>query len=313
MTLDWANVRPGLGLDVSRFSPIAIGRLPFPAILATVDFEAILREFKSKAVDFTRPDLKDAVKGVLDASIEGDPIVALLETFAYFYMTKVAEENDKAKALMLPYAYGTTLDVLAYNLFGTSRRDGETDEELRARAILSWEALSTAGPYGAYTFHSLSAHPKVKGVNVIGPESGLVDPGQVKVVVLSKEADGVPSPGVVEAVRQYLNATERRPLTDQVLVEACGSKSYSVEATLIVLPGPDAGVIRAAALARLQAYTADRQRIGAPVPLSGLHAALTVEGVEQVNLASPLADVVPAATEAPFCTGITLWTDEAVL
>lgn len=301
---------------MARFSPIRIDRLPFPDILVRVDFEAILAEFKTKAPDFVAEDIRQTVKDVLDASIEGDTLNALLETFAYFYMVKVAEENDKAKALMLPYAWGTTLDVLAYNLYGTSRLgvgtpDQELDEALRERAMLSWEALSTAGPYGAYTFHALSAHPKVKGVAVFGPESGLVQPGQAKIVVLSKDANGIPTPGVVAAVKAYLTASERRPLTDEVIVVPAGVLAYAVEATLKVLPGPDGGLIRSTALGRLHAYVSERHRIGATVPLSGIMAALTVEGVDRVILASPSADVEPQPWEAPYCTGLTVWAEEA--
>lgn len=280
-------------------------------MLARLDFEAVLVDFKAKLVEFARDDFKDAIKGVLDASVEGDPINALLETFAYFYMTKVAEENDKSKALMLPYAWGTTLDVLAYNLYGTSRLAGESDVELQDRAMLSWEALSTAGPYGAYQFHALSAHPKVKGVGVIGPETGLVLPGQVKIVVVSRDGDGTPSPGILASVDAYLNAKERRPLTDQVIVEAANPLQYTIEAVLKVAPGPDKESVRQAAIAQLKSFTETKHRVGSLVALSSILAKLTAEGVEQVILTSPLADVVPGPADAPFCAGITVWAEEA--
>lgn len=287
-------------------------RLPFPDVLTPVDFEATLADFKAKLPTFI-PDeaMRANVLAILASPIEGDPLNALLQTFAYYYMTKVGEENDKAKALMLPYAYGTTLEILAWNLYGVSKLEGETDDELRDRAILAWEALSTAGPYGAYTFHTRSAHPRVKDVNVLGPESGLVDPGQVMVVVLSKDANGAPSPSMISAVVSYLNADDRRPLTDQVLVQSASILTYSIEATLRLAPGPDHSVIREAAKTKLAAYVAARHKIGAPVPVSGLHAALTVEGVEQVVLTAPLADIVPTDVEAPFCSGFTILTEEA--
>lgn len=296
---------------MARFSPIRIDRLPFPDVLARVDFEATLADFKTKLPTFIADDaLRASITAILNAPIEGDPLVALLETFAYFYMTKVAEENDKAKALMLPYSTGTTLEVLAYNLYGTSRLEGEDDDALKERAMLSWEALSTAGPYGAYTFHALSAHPRVKGVNVLGPESGQVEPGQVKVVVLSKDANGAPSPSMIAAVIAYLNADERRPLTDQVLVESAAILTYSIEATLKIAPGPDHSVIVAAAKERLALYVAERHRIGAIVSISGLLAALTVEGVEQVVLSAPLADIQADGSQAPFCSGFTVLSEE---
>lgn len=289
---------------MTRFSPIRIDRLPFPNVIVPVDFEAILAEFKDKLpVYIEDDDLRAEIAGILAAPLEGEPLVALLQTFAYFYMTKVGEENDKAKALMLPYSTGRDLEVLAYNLYGTSKLEGESDDALRERAMLSWEALSTAGPYGAYTFHALSAHPRVKGVNVLGPESGEALPGQVKIVVLSKDGNGTASPSMVSAVLSYLNAEDRRPLTDQVLVVAAVPLTYAVQAVIYVSPGPDHEIIKAAVRDRLAAFVGDRQKIGGIVPLSGLHAALTVEGVERVSLVTPTEDLEATELQAPFCTG----------
>lgn len=295
---------------MARFSPIRIDRLPFPDVISRVDFEAILSEFKAKLPEFISDEQTRAdVIAVLSAPIEGDLIEALLQTFAYFYMTKLAEENDKAKAVMLPYAYGSTLDVLAYNLYGTSRLEGESDAALRERAMLSWEALSTAGPYGAYTFHAKSAHPRVKDVAVLGPESGLVQPGEVKVVILSDAANGVPAPSVIDAVSAYLNDGERRPLTDKVIVAPAEILSYTIEATLEIGAGRDFTSIKSAASAKLAAYIKERHIIGGTVPLSGVMAALHVEGVERVVLARPLADVIAAVDQAPFCSGFSIFTE----
>lgn len=292
---------------MARFNAIKIDQLPFPDILTRPDFESLLAEYKAKLPEYIADENARAdVAAILNASIEGDLINALLETFAYFIMTKNGEINDNAKALMLPYAYGTTLDVLAYNLYGVSRLVGETDAELRGRAMLAWEALSTAGPYGAYVFHAKSAYAGIKDVAVLGPESGLVSPGQVKVLVLAEAGNGTPPPAMLAAVQAYLNDDDRRPLTDQVIVAGPTIKNYTVQATLRIAAGPGAAISESEARAKVAAYVADRQFIGGLVPISGLYSALTVEGVEQVILAAPTADVASAASEAPYCTGIAL-------
>jgi len=95
-------------------------------------------------------------------------------------------------------------------------------------------------------------------------------------------------------------------LTDQVTVQAPTITSYAVEATLTILPGPDAAEVIAAATEAVNAYVADQHRLGRDVALSGLFAALHQPGVHRVTLTSPAADIVNSEHEVAFCTGVTL-------
>ncbi|MXF75072.1 hypothetical protein GRW79_22390 [Escherichia coli] len=54
--------------------------------------------------------------------------------------------------------------------------------------------------------------------------------------------------------------------------------------------------------ASLQKYIASQTRLGRDIRRSAIFAALHVEGVQRVELASPLADVVLNKTQAASCT-----------
>ena len=61
-----------------------------------------------------------------------------------------------------------------------------------------------------------------------------------------------------------------------------------------------------AAKQSLQTYINSQTRLGRDIRLSAIYAALHVEGVQRVELAAPLADVVLDKTQAASCTGWTV-------
>lgn len=85
--------------------------------------------------------------------------------------------------------------------------DPESDEAFRARAVLSLDRFSTAGAAKAYKFHALSASAKVIDVSVINGGAGVVN------VYLQSSDDS----DIASEVSSYINADERRPLTDNVV------------------------------------------------------------------------------------------------
>ena len=48
------------------------------------------------------------------------------------------------------------------------------------------------------------------------------------------------------------------------------------------------------------------RRLGRSIRRSGIIAALTVEGVERVEVAQPVADIVLDKTQAGYCTGVNI-------
>lgn len=277
----------------TRFTQIDLSQLPAPAVIEALDFEAIFEEMKAAVIE-AEPDLDEVMQ------LESEPAVKVLQVCAYQVLLTRARVNDAGKAVMIAFATGSDLDHLGA-LFGVARFEDETDKRLRERIQLSLEGFSTAGPVGAYIFHARSADERVKDVQVSSP-----NPGDVLVTVLSSEANGTPDGDLLGAVSDTLTATNVRPLTDTVIVQAATVTTYEVDAVLHILDGLDANAIRDAAHEAARVYADSVHRLGRDVTRSGLFAALHRQGVERVDLNTPAADIENDDTEAAFCTGVTL-------
>ncbi len=288
------------------FTAIDLSRVPAPHVVETLSAEQILAEMLDDLLD-RYPEFS--------ALVESEPAIKLLEVAAYRELLLRQRINEAAKAVMLPYALDTDLDNLGA-LFGVERLitdpgdptavppvppTYEKDPEFRYRIQLSLEGLSTAGPEGAYIYHSLSASGEVLDASAISPT-----PGEVLVTVLSRISNGVASPELLATVYAAINAESVRPLTDYVQVQSAAITEYAIEATLYFYAGPDREVVLANALAAAEAYAAAQHRLGRDVTLSGLYAALHQPGVQRVELTSPTASIVVGRNGATYCTGITL-------
>lgn len=288
----------------TRFDAINLSALPPPEVVEALDYEAILAAMKADLAQ-RWPEWT--------ADLESEPVVKVLEVAAYREVGLRQRVNDAARAVLLATATGADLDAIGA-LYHVARQvvdagDAEalpprppvyeSDDRLRARIALAYEALSTAGPVGAYTYQALAAHPAVADVAVSSPV-----PGDVVVTILSSVGDGVPSAEVLAAVEGRLSAEDVRPLCDTVIVQAGTRVDYAVEAVLDLYGGPSAEVVLAAALDRVEAFTVRQRRLGEPVTIDGLHAALRVEGVRKVTLVQPAAAIEPADDAYPHCTGI---------
>jgi len=279
---------------MTRFDQVNLAKLDPPTVLRALGFEdelaALLADVTARWPEFT-------------AALESEPVMKLLEAVAYRLLTKVAEFNDAARGLLLATATGSDLDHIAAAM-GTARQDGEDDDVLRIRAQLAWEALSTAGPVGAYVYHARSADPRVRDVSVASPV-----PGTVFVSVLATEGDGTAPDDLIAAVEAAVTAEAVRPLTDTVVVQSADVVPYGIDATLVIAAGPDPDVVVLEASARLQETVAAAHALGGTVSLSALYAALHVEGVISVALASPTGAIVADTHQAPYCTTMSVTGD----
>ena len=274
---------------MSNFTPIDLSKLPAPDVIETLDFESLLTDYIN---DFVARNPNYATL------LESDPAIILMQVVTYREMLLRARINEAAKANMLAYATKSDLDNLAA-FFGVERLEDETDERLRKRTQLALEGFSTAGPVGAYIFHSLSASNEVKSVSVKSP-----NPGEVLVTILSNIGDGTVNQDLIDAVSTKLNEDDIRPLTDLVSVQGTEIINYQVEAIITVYSGPSSAVVETEGLDALQKFISDRHEIGRVIAISGIYDALHVDGVKKVELISPLADVETTNEQAPYCTNI---------
>lgn len=288
------------------YSAIDLSQLPEPSVVETLDYEQIVAQMLA--------DLQ-ARDPVFTALVESDPAFKVLEVAAYRELLLRRRVNDAALDVMLAYAQGSDLDQIGanYNVARLVLDPGdpaavppveptyESDEDFRRRIQLSFEGYTTAGSAASYLFHGLSADADVKDVQPVSPT-----PGVVVVYVLSRSGDGTASPELIATVDAALNAERIRPMTDQVTVQSASIVDYVITAELVILPGPDASVVRQAALDAVTAYAENQRELAYDITLSGLYHALHQSGVQNVVLAAPTANIVIGEGEASNCTAITV-------
>lgn len=294
-------------------STVDLSQLPAPEIIDVPDFEILLTARKADLIALYPADEQESVTRVL--ALESEPMVKILQENVYREILLRQRINEAAQAVMLAYALSGDLDQLGA-LFNVGRLTVtpadttavppvdavmETDDDLRGRVQAAFEGLSVAGPTAAYEFHARSADGRVADVTATSPS-----PAQVVVTVLGRDGDGTPPADLVDAVATALNDETIRPVADRLTVQAAVIVPYQIAATLYFYPGPEAEPIIAAAKTRLQSYIASVQRLGRDIRRSAIYAALHVEGVQRVELGSPVTDVVLDKTQASWCTDWTV-------
>lgn len=292
-------------------STITLSQLPEPAVIEQLDYETILADRKASFIALYPSDQQAAVTATL--ALESEPVTKLLQENAYRELILRQRINEASLAVMLAYAAGTDLDHLGANfkvqrlLIDAGDPDAitpvqptyESDTDFRDRIQQAFEGLSTAGSKGSYLFHALGADADVKDIDAVS-----LTPAHVTVYVLSRTGDGTASPKLLAAVAATLNADHIRPMTDKVTVQSAAIVTYTIEAELVVLPGPDPAVVRQGAVTAITAYAEAQRKIGFDVTLSGVYAALHQPGVQRVNLTSPTANLVIGTGQVSYCTAI---------
>lgn len=292
---------------------VDLSKLDAPKVLEDLDFESLLADRKAEFIALFPQDERAFWQARLN--LESEPITKLLQEVVYLQLMERNRINNAAKATMLAYASGSDLDVIAanYNVKRQVIQEAnnnvtpkipeilEDDTSLRLRTQLAFEGLSVAGPRSAYIFHALSAHPDVADVSVVSPQ-----PANVTVTILSRNGQGEADKNLLNVVRAKLNDDDIRPIGDRVIVQSAVIQSYEIRAKLHLYRGPEYEPIKAAALKKLTAYTEEKHRLGRDISLSGIYAALHLEGVQRVELISPTADIVLPSSKSAYCTAINL-------
>lgn len=101
--------------------------------------------------------------------------------------------------------------------------DMESDDAFYKRMRESMETFSTAGPAGAYIYHTKTASPKIADVVALSPEPGIVD---IRVLLENGE---LPETDMIQLIQEALSADKVRPLTDFVTVSAPTAFAFELE------------------------------------------------------------------------------------
>ncbi|MFV9297183.1 baseplate assembly protein [Citrobacter amalonaticus] len=292
---------------------IDLSQLPPPVVVEPLDFETLFAQRKAAFIAMYPEDEQEEIARTLE--LESEPITMLLEENCYRELLLRQRMNEAARAVMLAYSTDSDLDNLAVN-FNVERltiqeEDDsvtppveavmESDPDLRTRTQQAFEGLSVAGPTAAYEFWGRSADGRVADISAVSPT-----PACVTISVLSREGDGTASDDLLSVVAAAMNDEEVRPVADRVTVQSAEIVPYQIDATLYIYPGPEAEPVRQASEQQLQAYIAAQNRLGRDIRLSAIYAALHVEGVQRVELAQPVADIVLSDYQASHCTEYTI-------
>ncbi len=284
---------------MTRYVSIDLSQLPPPAVIKTLSFDQIklemVRDLIARDPSFT-------------ALLESDPIIKAIEVFGYRELLIRQQINDSARAVLLPLAIGTDLDNLA-SFFGTKRMVEEinnqtvteSDDRLRMRVQLALEALSCAGPVGAYLYHTLSVSLRVADASAF-----MTSPGTVQVSVYTTDNGGIPDDSLLTAIRLRLNADEIRPLTDVVVVRPAIIVHYNVAADVRLYPGPDSATAQSAISSAVRSYTARVAKLGSSVTVSDLYGAITQYGVQGSTITSPASDIALNDGEIGVCDSVSI-------
>ena len=267
-------------------SVVDLAALPDPAIVEVLDFETVLAAMRA---DLLRR--YPAAADVLD--LESEPLVKLLEAFAYRELLFRQRVNEAARANLLAYATGTDLDHKGafYNL---PRQPGEADDRYRLRIQLRIAAIAGNGTAAQYRLVAIGASANVRDASVAQPV-----PGAVEVVLwLVDPAQAATTRAVVLAA---LDAEGARPLGVPVSVSVAQPRAIDVTAWIWRDPSAPADLVLRIATA-FEASLAGYARLGRPVSKSWITTRLHAEGVSRVqypNATTPAVNTALAANEYP--------------
>ena len=176
--------------------------------------------------------------------------------------------------------------------------DAESDEALRGRVLASYQRLPN-GANAAYYEQEAMRYPGVAAAKAVGRARGI---GTVNVVIATHA--GVPDAALLAAVETDLQ--KKREIAVDVKVLAPAVETVAVTAALKAAPGYTFAEAKAGAQSALEALFTG-ELLGKSVTTARLLTLLCgVEGVENVHLTAPAADVAVDATELPMLGTVTL-------
>ena len=277
---------------------VDLSQLPPPEIIESLDYERIYADRKRSLISKWPADEQAEVAGLLD--IESEPLTKLLQENAYRELLLRQRINEAVRAVLVSHTTGSDADNL-FAFYGVDRKEIESDDDFRERALLGLHALSTAGPRNAYRYYALSV-PGVSDAQIERMENGFV-----RVWLLSKESDApvAVDQALIDSVQSALSADDVRPLSDTVVVQAAAVEYYTINATLFLDPAAVNDVDIEQARLQLENYVNQQFNLGRQVSASGIYAALHQPGVRRVEM-KPVVDLPSAVGVAYYCSGISV-------
>lgn len=162
--------------------------------------------------------------------------------------------------------------------------DIESDESLRERIFLRPDAFSVAGPSGSYIYFAKAYNQSIIDVSVTTPSPGDVD---VRFITTGGE---LPDEALCGEVLEYLSATDRRPLTDHVTVQAPDVVNYNLDLAYYIRTADKlaATSIQAAVESSVEDYILwQKSKIGRDINPDELITRMKAAGAKRVSITAP--------------------------
>lgn len=208
------------------------------------------------------------------------------------------ESSVKTENITTTLPYVITAKSLEAFKSGASLED---DESLLNRYLISFADKSTAGAEETYKSLVYKADKRVEDVKVLGS-----DTADVKIYYFSELSDEIMNQRILEAC----NDKEQRPLTDKVEAIEATQVSFDITANLKIQEYQEAAAIQIAAMESLQKGLEDIRKIGEMITLSEINDFLKVEGVKEVVISSPSANVIVEINEIGIYNDISITTTQ---
>lgn len=206
------------------------------------------------------------------------------------------------KTIVTPMAY---LESATNTTETAGGADVESDAEFAERIKTAPNTFSVAGPEKAYIAHTKSVSSAIIDVSATSPE-----PGYVEIYPLL-EGGEMPTETILQQIDEYLNAKERRPLTDFVQVKAPGVKEFAINLDYWIFEedANKAETIKADVEKAVEEYRLWQQtKIGRDILPAKLIQKVMMAGAARIDNAtmSPADFVQVGDFEVAQCTGVTL-------
>lgn len=294
---------------------IDLTRVPAPAAIEALDYEALLTGFKDRFQAFwEEARLIDDTLPAYDVSIlETDPAIIVGEAWSFLRLLDRQRVNDGIKALLGPLSTFTNLDnlVAGRNIIrleitpasGDTPAVMESDFQLLRRYLLSFDAQAS-GSAGRYLFDAYAAWPAMLDARVIGFDTH-GRRGDTDVVIIGP-AGALPTDPQKAAVAAAVRHINRMPEGVAIAILAATRVEYDVDLTIEVPGiGPAPSVLVAEAVARVRAAGDERTIIGGEVPDGFMEGVAYGPNILKVRDNAPVA-IEPNPYKVPVLGTITI-------
>lgn len=306
---------------VQTYAPTAIdlSRLAAPNAIEALNYETLYGDFKTRFLAYWN-DLRALDNSLPEYNVqnlETDPAGVVGEAWSYLRLLDRQRVNDAFKALLVPFARAADLDAIAASrnieretitaATATSPAIMEGDSALLRRYLLSFD-MPAAGSAGRYLFDAWTAWPQVSDV------SGMLDArvngyavhgrrGDIDLVVVGPLGTA-PTTAQILTVRNAVTNINRAPEGVAITVLGAVRAEYAVSLVIEVPQvGPAPEIIRAEALARVNAAAKERLLIGGEIPAGFLAGAAYGPNIIKVRDLAPVL-IEPDPYKIPVMTAV---------